>query len=62
MVFWTCDALRVFCCVAARMGWTAVVVFVCAPEICYERGNGSGGGCASGEAAAAAYHVGLDQL
>ena len=62
VVFGTCDALCVFCCVAAQMGWTAVGVFFGAPEICYERGNGGGGGCASGEAAVAAYHVGLDQL
>ena len=33
VVFGTCDALFVFCCVAAQMGWTAVVVFVGASEI-----------------------------
>ena len=60
MVFWTYDALHVFCCVDARRGWTAVVV--CAPEICRERENVGADGCASGGVAAAAYHVGLDQL
>ena len=66
VVFGTCDALFVFCCVAAQMGWTAVVVFVGASEICYECGNGGSEICYEcgngGEAAVAAYHVGLDQL